>query len=158
MKRTTVVLLLLAFSANMVRAQSSKGGKDTWTDPSTGLTWAARDNGKDVSWKGAGKYCRQLRIGGHSDWRLPTLEELEGIYDENANSPGLAGKIVFHWYVKGNLFLTGHPWSSEYRTDDRGRDSGYYWYFSFNDGRPNNEPSGWPYPSTFKRALCVCGK
>ncbi len=158
MKRTNVGLLLLAVSAILGRAQSSQDGKDSWADPSTGLTWAARDNGKDVSWKGAMKYSRNLRIGGFSDWRLATLAELEGIYDKNANSSGRVGKRADTWHVKGNLFLTGHPWSSNYRSDDRGRNSGYSWYFDFGDGRPSNEPSGFPYPSNFRRALCLRGK
>jgi len=62
-----------------------------WTDPSTGLMWAGKDSGKDVSWKGAMKYCRDLRLAGYSDWRLATLAELGAIYDRNANAPGLAG-------------------------------------------------------------------
>jgi hypothetical protein len=157
MKRTKVVLLLLAVSAGLGRSQSSQAGKDSWTDPSTGLTWAARDNGKDVNWKGAVQYCRTLPIGGYSDWRLATLDELKGIYDENASSPGRAGKRSVTWHVKGNLFLTGHPWSSDHRSDDRGRNSGYAWFFNFNDGRSDNDPSGFPYPSS-KRALCVRGK
>ena len=158
MKRTAVGLLILAVSATLGTAQSSQHGKDSWTDPSTGLTWAARDNGKDVNWKGAMKYCQNLRIDGFSDWKLATLAELEGIYDKNANSPGRVDKKAETWPVKGNLFLSGHPWSSEYRRDDRGRNSGYSWYFDFGNGRPNNEPSGFPYPSRFRRALCVRGK
>jgi len=101
------------------------------------------------------KYCRNLRIGGFSDWRLATLAELEGIYDKNANSPGRVGKRAETWHVKGNLFLTGNQWSSGRRLDDRGHTSGYAWYFDFNDGRSNNQPSGFPYSSSFMRALCV---
>ena len=32
-----------------------------WVDPSTSLMWAGKDNGKDVSWNKAMKYCRDLR-------------------------------------------------------------------------------------------------
>src|ERR1700677_3913842 len=82
-----------------------------WSDPSTGLMWAGKDNGKDVSWKNALKYCRDLRLAGYSDWRLATLAELEGIYDKSADAPGLARLggpakgSAFTWHVKGNLFL-----------------------------------------------------
>ena len=51
--------------------------------------WAGRDNGKDVSWYKAIKYCRNLRLAGYSDWRLATLGDLEGIYDKNANAISL---------------------------------------------------------------------
>lgn len=157
MKRTKIVLLLLVFLAILGKAQSSQDGRDSWTDPSTGLTWAARDNGKDLSWKGAVKYCRNLSIGGYSDWRLATLDELRGIYDKNVDSPGRAGERAVTWHVKGNLYLTGHSWSSNYRKDDRGQNSGYSWFFNFNNGRSDNDPSGFPYPSS-KRALCVRGE
>jgi len=50
-----------------------------------------KDNGKDVTWKKAVKYCRDLRLAGDSDWRLASLEELKGIYDKDANAPGLMG-------------------------------------------------------------------
>ncbi|HUX45070.1 MAG TPA: DUF1566 domain-containing protein [Terracidiphilus sp.] len=167
-----VILILLSTVALIACAQSptpartlapETQARDVWTDPSTGLMWAARDNGKDVSWKGAVKYCRKLRLAGYSDWGLATLSELEGIYDKNANAPGLArlgGPAKgsdFTWHVKGNLFLTGDEWSNNYRVDDRGHFSGYVWYFDFNEGRPDNDPTGWPYPFNNRHALCVRG-
>jgi hypothetical protein len=165
---TNVAVLLLSVAVIQASAQSAPESQSraqeaqvrgVWTDPSTGLTWAGRDNGRDVSWKGAVKYCRNLGLAGYSDWRLATLAELRAIYDRNANAPGLAGPgkgSPDTWHVKGNLFLTGDEWSSEQRIDDRGHPSGYVWYFDFNEGLPNNEPTGWPYPNT-RRALCVRG-
>jgi hypothetical protein len=134
-----------------------------WIDPSTGLMWAGKDNGRDVSWKGAVRYCRDLRLAGYSDWRLATLSELEGIYDKNANAPGLARLggpakgSAFTWHVKGNLFLTGDEWSSERSYDDRGHPSGYAYYFDFNEGQRRDDPIGWPYSFANSRALCVRG-
>jgi hypothetical protein len=163
----TVFLTFLSSIAIIAAAQSStkdRGSADTtqvrdyWIDPSTELMWAGKDNGEDVSWKSAMKYCRNLRLGGYSDWRLASLVELKGIFDKNADAPGLAGpgkESADTWHVKGNLFLTGNEWSSERRYDDRGHPSGYEWYFDFNEGRSNNQPSGFPYPSSFMRALCV---
>ena len=131
-----------------------------WVDPSSGLMWAGKDNGKDVSWKRAVKYCRNLRLAGFSDWRLATLAELGAIYDRNANVPGLAGSgkdNFFTWHVKGNLFLTGDEWSSERRYDDRGHPDGYALYFDFNEGQSRDDPTGWPYSFANSRALCVRG-
>jgi Protein of unknown function (DUF1566) len=126
-----------------------------WIDPSAGLMWAAKDNGKDVTWKKAMSYCRDLRLAGYSDWRLASMAELQPIYDRTANSPGLAGRHDDEptlWHVKGNLFLTGYEWSSNYRFDDRGHPSGYAYYFDINEGKPNDDEKGY---STFKHALCV---
>ena len=130
-----------------------------WVDPSTRLMWAGRDNGKDISWKKAVKYCRDLRLAGYSDWKLATLGELESIYDKNVEAAGLSGPDngPSTWHVKGNLFLTGYQWSSTQRMDDRGHPDGYVWYFNFNEGRSNDDPTGWPYPFSFRRALCVRG-
>ena len=167
--RAKAATLLLLVSALIVSAQSkpgSQGGtqetqtRGVWTDPSTGLMWAGKDNGKDLSWKGAVKYCRDLRLAGYSNWRLATLAELGAIYDRNANAPGLTGMhddVHTMWHVKGNLFLTGDEWSSERRYDDRGHPSGYEWYYNFNEGRSDNDPSGFPYSSSLMRALCVRG-
>jgi hypothetical protein len=169
MKRhITFVLILLAALTAISVAQSPTGdptrpqetqSRGYWVDPSTQLMWAAKDNGKDVNWHQATKYCRDLRLSGYSDWRLANMDELQGIYDKSANAPGLAGPTkkpwTDTWHVKGNLFLTGNQWTSNRRLDDRGHPSGYEWYFDFNEGRADNEPSGWPYPSSFMRALCV---
>ena len=167
--RGLTIALIFGFSLVTLNSQapptgSSDGSAETqargyWTDPSTGLMWARKDNGKDVNWKNAVKYCRDLRLAGYSDWRLATLGELEGIYDKNANATGLSGPNngPSTWHVKGNLFLTGYQWSSERRNDDRGHPTGYSWYFDFNDGKSNDQPSGFLYSPSFMRALCVRG-
>lgn len=161
-----VLSLIVAGAAGSQSAPSDKGGTQArgfWIDPATGLMWAAKDSGKDVSWKNATKYCRDLRLAGYSGWRLATLSELEGIYDKTANAAGLARLggpaegTDFTWHVKGNLFLTGNQWSSNQRIDDRGHPNGYALYFDFNEGRSSDDPIGFPYPFANRRALCVRG-
>ena len=127
-----------------------------WTDPSTGLMWAGKDNGKDVNFKSAVKYCRELRLAGYSDWRLANMFELQPLYDKTIDSPGLTRRdnsVKTMWHVKGNLFLTGYPWAN----DQNKSTSGYHYYFDFNEGKSNDQPSGFPYPYSFMRALCVRG-
>lgn len=59
-----------------------------------------------------GEVRGDLRLAGSSDWGLASLEELEGIYDKDANASGLMGPsgkgIAAKWHLKGNLFLTGN--------------------------------------------------
>lgn len=164
-RKAIVVVLLSLIVAGVAGAQSASGGQGTaretpargfWTDTSTGLMWAEKDSGKDVSYRNAVKYCRDLRLAGYSDWRLANMFELQGVYDKTANAPGLAGMhddVPTMWHVKGNLFLTGYQWSN----NQSGRTSGYAYYFDFNEGKSNNQPSGFPYSSFFMRALCVRG-
>src|SRR5580698_10575147 len=121
-----VVLILLFVVAMIARAQSPTNERgraqetavrEYWVDPSTGLMWAGKDNGKDVSWKKAVKYCRDLRLAGYSDWRLAALGELERVFDKNVNTPGENPRSRWHdaepmnFHVKGGLFLTGNQWS-----------------------------------------------
>lgn len=165
--RAKIAALVFSASALMASAQSARHAQGdvqetrapgAWTDPSTGLMWSDKDNGKDVSWKKAMKYCRDLRLAGYSDWKLASMAELQGIYDRSANAPGLAGPRkkprTVTWHVKGNLFLTGDQWSSNYRMDDRGRPNGYEYYFDFNAGKPKNDQGSYSYGS---RALCMRG-
>ena len=162
-----VAVLLVVIARIQGSAQSAPGdqspaqetqSRGLWGDPSTGLMWAGKDNGKDVSWKNAVNYCRDLRLAGYSDWRLAAIGELEGIYDKNVNAPGRAGPSTgrpFTFHVKGGLFLTGNQWSSSRLTDDRGKPSGYASRFDFNEGRVFNGDELSFY--TNKRALCVRG-
>jgi hypothetical protein len=167
--RAKLVLIILSTIPTATLAQSGTHdptspqgtqARGYWVDPSTKLMWAAKDNGKDVSWKAAMKYCQKLQLAGYSDWRLATLPELAQIYDPKADAPGLAGphdNTPVTWHVKGNVFLTGYQWTRIRRGDDRGHFSGYAWYYDLAQGRENNQPSGWPYSSSFMRALCVRG-
>jgi hypothetical protein len=51
-----------------------------WIDPATHLTWAAEDNGQPVTWDQAKTFCANLTTAGFR-WTLPTIEQLETIYD-----------------------------------------------------------------------------
>jgi len=53
----------------------------TWTDPATGLMWTREDNGSNADWEQATAYCSDLKLGSYKDWRLPTFDELQAIYD-----------------------------------------------------------------------------
>ncbi len=83
-----------------------------WSDPATGLMWTRKDNGYALRWQPAAEYCRNLQVGGYSDWRLPTIDELKNIYNPAARATcGLAGYAVCQ--IKGNIQLTsGVVWSS----------------------------------------------
>lgn len=157
MRRIICVAILLFVFRVISQAQDTQV-RGYWVDPSTGLMWAAKDNGKDISWKKAMKYCRERRTAGYSDWRLAGLDELERIYDKSLDPSGMVGQRKgwsFADRVKGNIYLTGDQWSSTRRLDDRGKPSGYAWRFDFNEGRSFGGDEEWF--TTNKRALCVRG-
>ncbi len=59
----------------------------TVLDTKTNLMWAAKDNGEDIRWENAKIYCKNYRGGGYSDWRMPTQDEMAGLYDEGKSRP-----------------------------------------------------------------------
>jgi hypothetical protein len=66
-------------------------GDGTVTDTKTGLMWAAKDNGSPINWQNSFQYCQDYSGGSHSDWRMPTLAELESLYE-----PGTKNKRGYH--------------------------------------------------------------
>lgn len=49
------------------------GGK---LDPATNLCWENPPSEKERTWPDAKTYCDDLDLGGHTDWRLPDIDEL----------------------------------------------------------------------------------
>lgn len=87
------------------------------SDLRTGLQWAAKDNGRYINWHDARAYCQNYSGGGHTDWRMPTVSELAGLYKAGIR------------YKKGDIInITGFcPWASETRGSEAA-------YFSFTGG------------------------
>ncbi|MCA9518228.1 MAG: DUF1566 domain-containing protein [Myxococcales bacterium] len=56
-------------------------GERTVEDTLTGLVWARDDNGADLDQPAAAAFCDRLTLGGHDDWRLPTIDELALVTD-----------------------------------------------------------------------------
>jgi hypothetical protein len=65
-----------ATSAPPVTKEPALESPDTWKDPGTGLEWTRKEENLGLNWNAAADYCEKLRLGGYSDWRLPTIDEL----------------------------------------------------------------------------------
>lgn len=121
-----------------------------WIDFATGMMWAKRDSGdkNDLTWKAASDYCKNLQLDGHNDWRLPNIDELQGIYDTSISTPGqCCGGQSKTWHVKGNLTLSGWQWSST-----QGDSPQKAVYLNFSGDEELTAPIG---NSESLRALCV---
>lgn len=70
---------------------------DTWT----GLQWAQDAGSPQMNWNQANTYVQSLKIGGHSDWRLPSKEEFESLLNYAKSRE-----------VKGFKNVQSHYWSS----------------------------------------------
>jgi hypothetical protein len=127
-----------AVEPSRVTPPGKSAEEEIWIDANTQLMWTRRDNGWDVNWMEANEYANGLRLGGYSDWRLPTVEELERLYDPAARGACRIRKP----FQLGRARL----WSSK----RLGSQSA--WFFNFKAGRqtPIHEAE-----SRFHRALCV---
>jgi hypothetical protein len=99
-------------------------------DMNTGLIWAARDNGNDISWYDAITYCENYKGDGYTDWRMPTQDELAEIYDKNR-------KNRHGYHVTRLIEITGCcPWASDTRGSEAGgfNFSGGYRYWGRQSG------------------------
>lgn len=72
-------------------------------DLRSGLTWSQQDViDAGVSYTQAKDACRQLRLGGYHDWRLPTCRELLTLLEDGPERPALDAKafpsIDGSWY------------------------------------------------------------
>jgi len=93
---------------------------DTWT----GLMWAAKDNGSDITWADAKRYCDNYSGGGYTDWRMPTQEELVGLHDAKKR---YKSDCDYDVHLTELIRLTCiAPWASE----TRGSDAASFTFFS----------------------------
>jgi hypothetical protein len=81
-----------------------------------GLMWAAKDNGADINWHDAKRHCENYRGGGYTDWRMPTQDELAGLYESNISYRSTCGNDV---HLTELIRLTcSYLWASETRDSE----------------------------------------
>ena len=120
---TTILITAAVLMANFATLQFSgaeETAKDsrfiaydngTVLDTKTNLIWAAADNGATLNWLAAKTYCEGYRGGGYKDWRLPTQDELAGLYDVAAVSKISDGRTAH--LTKLIRLTTAILWASE---------------------------------------------
>jgi len=114
---------------------------DVVVDDETGLIWQDSSYIASKNWSGAKSYCKNLSLGGYSNWRLPNIDELISIVDTSRKSPAI--KKIFH-HTK-----SGYYWSSSVYKGD----SSKAWYLGFYNGLGN-----YSYKSNENYVLCVVGR
>jgi len=114
----------------------------TVTDFEMKLVWTREDSlqrvKKWINWDKAGEYIQALnksRLGGYSDWRLPTRKELASLYDESQTIPW-----NYYW-TKNDLHIDpifGNSHCCYWTGEEMNKDMA--WGFSYIRGKPY--PSG----------------
>jgi hypothetical protein len=99
-------------------------GNGTVTDRATGLMWQKDGSLDGMTWQDAKQYVKKLNsepFAGHSDWRLPTIEELASLMKPVKSEGDLYIDPVFS--NKQDICWSGDTFGSETA-----------WYASFKSG------------------------
>jgi hypothetical protein len=90
-------------------------------DQKTGLMWQDSRSAKNIhkEWRTAQKYCRDLTLAGHNDWRLPTYDTMLDImaYTKNGSriNPQFKNKTVgVYWTNSPSMSSAQHAWGIDF--------------------------------------------
>jgi len=75
MKKVLIAVLILLIASALFLLKSTNKSKD-------GLEWSELSS-EGMIWYDAVDYCKNLKEGGHSDWRLPNIDELRTLVQNN---------------------------------------------------------------------------
>jgi len=131
----------------------------TVLDTKTKLMWLSLDNSAAVSWPNAKKFAENDHRAGYSDWRLPTLAEVSGLYDKAkarrtycAAAVDDLGAAADEIHAPDSFHLTcTRVWTSEERSDKPGSVT----IFDFHSGNDTARPSTKEFVDTASRVLVV---
>ena len=98
-----LVMTDTAFSAGGQQCVDNKDG--TVTDNHSGLMWSKVHAGP-MYWDQAKSYASGLSLGDHSDWRLPTKDELLGLFNSPCKNNMVVPKTLY-WSSTPNTMVTG---------------------------------------------------
>ncbi|HEL4101115.1 TPA: DUF1566 domain-containing protein, partial [Stenotrophomonas maltophilia] len=101
---------------------TSAAGSDPRTDHvavidhATGLMWEMKSigdsDGDPMSQADCDKACRELRLLGHDDWRLPTRSELASLVDDTRHEPAIDTSLFPGVLPRWHWTSTPCAWSS----------------------------------------------
>ena len=99
------------------------GGDGTVKDEVTGLTWQQTPTTALYNWADAARYCADLALAGHDDWRLPTEIELISIVDDTVATPPAIDAATFvgtlpgyYWSSLPMAGASGNAWQVDFIT------------------------------------------
>lgn len=86
----------------------------TITDNLTGLMWQQDTAPERYNWEDAMHYCENLEMAGYDDWRLPNVQELQGIVDYESYDPAInpvfTAESSWYWSSSTHESYTDGAW------------------------------------------------
>ncbi len=106
----------------MGKARSYSRNGDIVIDNAMGLRWQDDVDSVQKKWRDgiiypAAEYCSALPLGGYTDWRLPSIQELSTLVDASQSNPSATEGIFNHissrnyWSSTINAHDTSNPWA-----------------------------------------------
>ena len=94
-------------------------------DKETGLVWQRNTDEIKSNWEQACDYCYRLEVGNRKGWRIPTIEELASLVDNDNYNPALPTNHPFtnvqsSFYWSGSTYASypGFAWGVYFRNGD----------------------------------------
>ncbi len=140
-----LIVVFAVFVAALPGYSASVMGKDgrfiayddgTVLDTRTNLMWPAKDNGGNINWFHAKNFTENFRAGGYMDWRMPTIAELETLYDGRKLQNVECGGAPVHLATDLIKLTCRYAWSSE-------RQGGEFAFYFFDRGYSRFYPQSW---------------
>lgn len=104
-------------SVRLAAARFIDNRDGTVTDTRLELMWSqATLNPREVGYATAQQLCAELRLGGHADWRLPTVEQLFALADRACSEPAIDAVAFpgtrqdWYWSCTGTAFAPPKIW------------------------------------------------
>jgi len=139
-------LLLGGDTVTMGGTCAARGLPGPETVNNAGHEWQRCDDGSTYNWDAANAYCANLSLDGHSDWRLPTKDELKSLVVCTNGTP----TPLQDWYdpdtgTYGHPYYCGDgnnaPYESPTIDPSFQCESSYYWSASTSASNPDG--GGW---------------
>jgi hypothetical protein len=92
-------------------------GGEAVLDRETGLVWEQSPDSTSRDWNHAISHCYHREVANRKGWRLPTIEELASLVDNDNSNPSLPSGHPFsnvsnyyYWSSTTSLFDTTQAW------------------------------------------------
>lgn len=116
---------MLGVKAYRVNAQMMRNDqKEVVVDTKTVLMWQDNSDTHRVKkeWQGAIDYCQNLIFAGHSDWRLPIVDEFFSIRDEARKKIAINNRfkngVGDNYWSSSDVYSSRYAWNMNFENGD----------------------------------------
>ena len=126
-------LIFIVLNINILYATNYLKSENTVLDIKKNLMW--QDNEEVIqytaNWPLAKEYCHSLTLNGYTDWKLPSIKELQKIVDITKKSPAINKEFKYieessYWSNTQDIINASYAWYVGFKTGATFKDSKDY--------------------------------